>query len=64
MQKLAGSTGLEPSPSCVTGTRSNQLNYALALPLIIPFRSSNGLPLPAIPSGREKTYNLLDFNGY
>jgi hypothetical protein len=25
---LAGTTGLEPAASCVTGRRSNQLNYA------------------------------------
>ena len=25
--KLAGTTGLEPATSCVTGMRSNQLNY-------------------------------------
>ena len=24
---LAGTTGLEPAASCVTGMRSNQLNY-------------------------------------
>jgi hypothetical protein len=27
--KLAGATGLEPATSCVTGRRSNQLNYPL-----------------------------------
>ncbi len=27
---LAGATGLEPAASCVTGRRSNQLNYAPA----------------------------------
>jgi hypothetical protein len=26
--KLAGGTGLEPATSCVTGRRSNQLNYS------------------------------------
>jgi hypothetical protein len=26
-EKLAGATGLEPAASCVTGRRSNQLNY-------------------------------------
>ena len=28
--ELAGATGLEPAASCVTGRRSNQLNYAPA----------------------------------
>jgi hypothetical protein len=28
--KLAGATGLEPAASCVTGRRSNRLNYAPA----------------------------------
>ncbi len=27
VDKLAGTTGLEPATSCVTGMRSNQLNY-------------------------------------
>src|ERR1700731_46305 len=27
-EELAGATGLEPAASCVTGRRSNQLNYA------------------------------------
>jgi hypothetical protein len=26
-EMLAGTTGLEPATSCVTGMRSNQLNY-------------------------------------
>jgi hypothetical protein len=26
-KKMAGWTGLEPATSCVTGMRSNQLNY-------------------------------------
>jgi hypothetical protein len=29
-RNLAGATGLEPAASCVTGRRSNQLNYAPA----------------------------------
>ena len=28
--RVAGATGLEPAASCVTGRRSNQLNYAPA----------------------------------
>ena len=27
LKKLAGTTGIEPATSCVTGMRSNQLNY-------------------------------------
>ena len=27
IEKMAGLTGLEPATSCVTGRRSNQLNY-------------------------------------
>jgi hypothetical protein len=30
LNELAGATGLEPVASCVTGRRSNQLNYAPA----------------------------------
>ena len=41
--KLAGATGLEPAASCVTGRRSNQLNYAPAYYVVwslpIPSRS-------------------------
>ena len=40
--KLAGATALEPAASCVTGRRSNQLNYALALNI-------NSLKLPWVP---------------
>ena len=56
IEELAGATGLEPAASCVTGRRSNQLNYApawdnLIAGIIAPsgitrFRlvSSNSLP--------------------
>ena len=52
-KRLAGATGLEPAASCVTGKRSNQLNYApawdtLLLPSDIarfPLVSSRSLPL-------------------
>ena len=30
---LAGTTGLEPATSCVTGMRSNQLNYVPEKPV-------------------------------
>ena len=40
---MAGVTGLEPAASCVTGRRSNQLNYAPAYSVVeflpIPSRS-------------------------
>ncbi len=37
LKKLAGTTGLEPATSCVTGMRSNQLNY---------------VPIKAVTSGK------------
>ena len=40
---MAGATGLEPAASCVTGRRSNQLNYA-------PAFKPNFLLLPRMPS--------------
>src|SRR5581483_4172052 len=52
---LAGATGLEPAASCVTGRRSNQLNYAPALRIVafrsaacqcIPYRSRKCLEVP------------------
>ena len=33
---MAGSTGLEPAASAVTGQRSNQLNYDPACAVIVP----------------------------
>ena len=44
VEKLAGATGLEPAASCVTGRRSNQLNYAPAY-YVVSF-----LPFPPMPS--------------
>jgi hypothetical protein len=53
---MAGATGLEPAASCVTGRRSNQLNYAPALPpLLFPSVPSDSLPFPPVPSGRAVT---------
>jgi hypothetical protein len=34
-RELAGATGLEPLASCVTGRRSNQLNYVPANRLLM-----------------------------
>ena len=39
--QMAGATGLEPATSCVTGRRSNQLNYAPAY-YVVEF-----LPIPS-----------------
>jgi hypothetical protein len=33
---MAGSTGLEPAASAVTGQRSNQLNYDPACAVVVP----------------------------
>ena len=67
-RNLAGATELKPAVSCVS-RRSNQLNYAPALPsFIIPLRSLRWSPLPCrtIWPCRDRatmTCNLLDFNG-
>ncbi len=46
--ELAGATGLEPAASCVTGRRSNQLNYAPACEstdfFLFPTTPSRSLP--------------------
>ena len=36
---MAGATGLEPAASCVTGSRSNELNYTPALKTDSPWRN-------------------------
>ena len=36
LKTLAGTTGLEPATSCVTGMRSNQLNYVPAKNQLVP----------------------------
>jgi hypothetical protein len=45
--QMAGATGLEPAASCVTGRRSNQLNYA-------PAFNVNSLLLPSIPPAARR----------
>src|SRR5947208_15505473 len=55
-EELAGATGLEPAASCVTGSRSNQLNYAPALHLyLFPAVPSDGSSFPSLPFGRAVT---------
>ena len=49
LDRMAGTTGLEPATSDVTGRRSNQLNYVPALcrncfMLTRVFRRTNGRP--------------------
>jgi hypothetical protein len=53
---MAGATGLEPAASCVTGRRSNQLNYApswdtLLLCLLISLGSLSCPPVPCPAAG-------------
>jgi hypothetical protein len=69
IEDLAGATGLEPAASCVTGRRSNQLNYAPALDVYIliivlpipllcfryPSIPSRVVRFPSLPSGRAVT---------
>ena len=38
LRRMAGSTGLEPAASAVTGQRSNQLNYDPACAVVVPLR--------------------------
>src|ERR1039458_5409950 len=38
LKRMAGSTGLEPAASAVTGQRSNQLNYDPACAVVVPLR--------------------------
>ena len=52
-KEMAGATGLEPAASCVTGRRSNQLNYAPAL--IRRLTPSDSLSFLPLPSGRAVT---------
>ena len=67
---LAGATGLEPAASCVTGRRSNQLNYAPALDktLLLIRLASTCHPIPfrvvrfsPVPSGRAVTGQRSEF---
>ena len=44
-RELAGATGLEPAASCVTGRRSNQLNYAPANESLATCNVFNRLPV-------------------
>ena len=46
LEELAGATGLEPATSCVTGRRSNQLNYAPAVG--VTMRSLLYLGVPSV----------------
>ena len=48
MEKLAGATGLEPAASCVTGRRSNQLNYVPALPISYNYRPFLSVPVASL----------------
>ena len=45
---LAGATGLEPTASCVTGRRSNQLNYVPALPISYNYRPFLSVPVDSL----------------
>jgi hypothetical protein len=49
-REVAGATGLEPAASCVTGRRSNQLNYAPTLnypkSLYFPFPTASSQAFP------------------
>ena len=42
---MAGSTGLEPAASAVTGQRSNQLNYDPACAVVAPLWGTSPVPI-------------------
>jgi hypothetical protein len=46
---MAGTTGLEPATSAVTGQRSNQLSYVPSAISIAERKSQNLLPSPDCP---------------
>ena len=53
-QKLAGAAGLEPAASCVTGRRSNQLNYAPRFESQFPTSTACSSGCPSIPKTSRK----------
>lgn len=62
---MAGATGLEPAASCVTGRRSNQLNYAPAyiaslLPDCFPSVPSASQLCPKLPESAVTGYTTID----
>ena len=71
---MAGAKGLEPAASCVTGRRSNQLNYSLAylkMDCFLPVPSDTVLPpsrylLPCLRAGMERkeafSFNAVRFD--
>ena len=55
-------TGLEPAVSCVTGRRSNQLNYAPTLeisPLRFPRVPPDARRFPKLPENAVTAKNLV-----
>jgi hypothetical protein len=55
---MAGSTGLEPAASAVTGQRSNQLNYD---PAFLCVNNARGLTLASAPR-RQEWWAVRDSN--
>ena len=63
---MAGTTGLEPAASCVTGKRSNQLNYVpvkIAASCLWPLANYKLQSDDVLPMRCELTNQLYDFFG-
>ncbi len=58
---MAGTTGLEPATSDVTGRRSNQLNYVPALLRLLQTTTACGRS--ATRCSRKNTYAILNSGG-
>ena len=59
--EMAGATGLEPAASCVTGRRSNQLNYAPALKNQFPAVTACALLCPRVTKTSQKCRDSTHF---
>jgi hypothetical protein len=62
LKRMAGTTGLEPAASAVTGQRSNQLNYVPTRQISGMWRSSRLDSILTVSSGTRKFEAKLNFS--
>ena len=55
LKGMAGTTGLEPAASAVTGQRSNQLNY-------VPTRQINEIRIASVYAGMRNLHDCTDLS--